>query len=161
MRIPYPVEMTPEHAERVNRNTAQAHQLQYVMDIQRLKKQNTLNRRLVRKTQDGTLGKETEEPEDAEDEDDHIQFGDNVTHVYNSEPQTTTTTQAAPVLAEAKSPSIWPLVLATALGAGGLGAGVMALLKPTATPTVIEQKGNDTDTKYQLDFSGKSEVING
>ena len=157
MRIPYPVEMTPEHAERVNRNTAQAHQLQYVMDIQRLKKQNTLNRRLVRKTQDGTLGKETEEPEDAEDEDDHIQFGDNVTHVYNSEPQTTTTTQAA----EAKSPSIWPLVLATALGAGGLGAGVMALLKPTATPTVIEQKGNDTDTKYQLDFSGKSEVING
>ena len=156
MRIPYPVEMTPEHAERVNRNTAQAHQLQYVMDIQRLKKQNTLNRRLVRKTQDGTLGKETEEPEDAEDEDDHIQFGDNVTHVYNSEPQTTTT-QAA----EAKSPLIWPLVLATALGAGGLGAGVMALLKPTATPTVIEQKVPDTDTKYQLDFSGKSEVING
>ena len=72
--------------------------------------------RLAKKQQDGTLGKATEEPQDAELENMEIRVGDD-THYH--------------VANEKSSSPIWPLLLATALGVGGLGtAAGMYLAQP-------------------------------
>lgn len=141
-------DLHPATAERLIKHTHQIKQLFNLHNVQRLDKQNALVRRLVKKTQDGTLGQPTSADEEdadvAEDsEDDKVQFGDNVVNYTSTEPAQ----QVA-----AKLPSLLPYVLAAALGGGGLGAAATALpllLKPQEPPKVIT---TDTDTLYDLRF---------
>lgn len=80
--------------------------------------------RLAIKTQNGTLGKPTREPQDAELEDMQIRVGDD-THYYPAQ--------------QGRQPSgILPWVLAAALGAGGIGAAAGTYLNRPDT-TEIEQ----------------------
>jgi hypothetical protein len=142
-------------AAKVNRTSAQLEQLAEVMDVLRLDKQNALVRRLVKKHQDGTLGEPTAEcgDQDAEGgdamaEDDKVNFGDTTHNVY-------TITEPAKSVTEKAASSLLPIVLAAALGGGGLGAAAMALpalLKKDPAPVVVPQ-GTDTDTQYLLEFA--------
>ena len=165
--MPHRLRMEQSVADKINRHNAQLHQLESVMNIQRLDKQGRLNRRLVRKQQDGTLHEETEEPEDTED--DTIQFGDNIYYIGGQKPENAEPTpqpqeqprnvapaeqpaaeaQAAPA---SKLASVWPWVLAAALGGSGLGMGALALPTllnpPKATTVVAPELGKD----YELDF---------
>lgn len=139
------------------------------MNLQRLNRQGRLNRRLVRKQQDGTIGTETQEPEDTED--DYIQFGNNTYNLGGSPDagqisppvRAASTSPPAPSSpANTSSPAaasnpLWPLVLATALGAGGLGVGLTSwLTRPATQPAAVSA---DTDTQYQLDFGGKKAKV--
>jgi len=143
--------LPPETAHRLIKNQEQINQLHRVFSVLRLDKQNALVRRLVRKTQDGTLGQPTADTGDAAPaegdemsddlETDKVNFGD----VHNNY------TVAQP--ATAKSASLWPMILAATLGGCGLGAAAMALpalLKPEPQPTIVT---TDTDTQYSLEFS--------
>lgn len=111
----------------------------------KLHRQSRLNERLVRKTQDGTLGHATSEPEDGEEEM-HVQVGDNV---YQSPPS-----------AGAKG-AIKTALIGAALTAAGVGWLVpfgMQLLdqpKPDAPAVANPEPGPDRDTQYMLEFVEK------
>lgn len=106
--------------------------------LARLGKMSALNRRLVRKMQDGTLGEQTAEPED--EETDNVHVGD-VT-IYQ------------PPAPPAKSAGVLPtaaLAAASLLGGAGLAAAVLTLFRPPAAPVApTAQAATDTDTRYQL-----------
>ena len=149
------VNLPPEMAAKVNRTSAQLEQLAEVMDVLRIDKQNALVRRLVKKHQDGTLGQPTDESDDqnaegSDDmaEDDKVNFGDTTHNVY-------TITEPVKSVTEKATGSLLPIVLAAALGGGGLGAAAMALpalLKSDPAPVVVPQD-TDTDTQYLLEFA--------
>lgn len=113
--------------------------------VGRIQKIARMNARLVRKTQDGTLGTETTEPED--EVDDTVHVGDITINMPQTTPSTTAITPPAPVQPAVKPASIWPyiaLASASLLGGGGIGAAVAKYLTPVAAV------GTDTDTQYQL-----------
>lgn len=141
-------QLSPKAKEKLITNQEQINQLYEVLNVTRLDKQNALVRRLVKKTQDGTLGQTTTEAEDKGEEEsvddaetDKVNFGD-VTTTYNL------ADRAAE--AAAKSPSILPYVLAAALGGTGLGAAAMALPYMLKTTPVVQSA--DTDTSMTIDF---------
>lgn len=141
--------VTQPVAEKLIKSQEQINQLHEVLSTLRLDKQNALVRRLVRKTQDGTLGQVTaDEPDDttgntlSEEELDKVSFGDTTT--YN-------VTEPTPAAAT-KTPSVIPYVLAAALGGTGLGAAAMALPYILKTTPAAVQQADDTDTQYTLDF---------
>ena len=116
------------------------------MDVLRLDKQNALVRRLVKKHQDGTLGQPTTESGDPEEasgddvtEDDTVHFGDTTHNTYTiHEP-------AQPLVAEKSSGSLLPIILASALGGGGLAAAAIALpalLKVIQLPSLCRTHGH-------------------
>lgn len=169
LKTPYELEMAGAMADKVNQHTAQLHQLQHLMNLTRVNKQNRLNRRLVRKQQDGTIGSETQEPEDTED--DYIQFGNNVYNLGGGtipesaapapsqpreQPRNAAPAErpASPVdtatRPESKPARLWPWVLAAALSGTGLGMGAMALPTLLNPPreTIVPELGKD----YMLDF---------
>ena len=92
--------------------------------------------RLALKTQDGTLGQQTEMPQDEELRAMQVSVGD--TYHYES-PR-----PAASEPSTARSKTL-PYVLAAALAGGGLGLGAMALMD--RDPPV------DQDTQYELRLS--------
>ena len=154
--------LPPEIAATVNRTSAQIEQYAEVMDVLRLDKQNALVRRLVKKHQDGTLGQpatESGDPEEASGddvtEDDTVHFGDTTHNTYTiHEP-------AQPLVAEKSSGSLLPIILASALGGGGLAAAAIALpalLKSDPAPVVVPHDA-DTDTntnlQYRLEFADR------
>lgn len=105
--------------------------LHTLFSVLRLDKQNRLNRELVKKHQEGTLGK----PSLPSEEEDMIQFGDNITHQHPS--------------------SLLPVLLSLLLGAGGASVlwGLLASSPPPSPISPIKDKVNpDTDTKYSLEF---------
>ena len=142
--------LTQPVAQKLVKNQEQINQLHEVASVIRLEKQNALNRRLVRKAQDGTIGKPDAPGEVAvEEEETKVSFGDTV-NTYNIADNT-----PAPVkdtIAKA-APSILPYVLAAAMGGTGLGAAAMAIpavmkmLNPPAATQAL-----DFDTKYNLNF---------
>lgn len=149
------VNLPPEMAAKVNRTSAQLEQFAEVMDVLRLDKQNALVRRLVKKQQDGTLGQPTTEgdqkdTEGSDDmaEDDKVNFGDTTHNVYTIADQGKT-------VAEKAVGSLLPIILASALGGGGLGAAAMALpaLLKEDPPPVVMTSDTDTDTQYLLEFA--------
>lgn len=101
--------------------------------IGKLTAQELLTRRLVRKTQNGTVGQATIEPEDGESVNIHI--GDKVTQP----PGTTGLGKAARVVA----------LGAAILGAGGLGAAGTAIVGKLLSPPAA---ATDTDTRYSLEL---------
>jgi hypothetical protein len=135
------------------KNQEQINQLHDVLSTVRLDKQNALVRRLVRKTQDGTLGQPGDSGDDSSAEEDEsvdndkVNFGD-VTNTYNL-------AGAAKDAVEKAAPSLWPYILAAALGGSGLGAAAMAL--PMAWKAVNVVKSSDTDTDTSLDIQFKDE----
>jgi hypothetical protein len=137
--------LTQPVAQKLVKNQEQINQLHEVLSTLRLDKQNAMNRRLVRKTQDGTLGQPDTGDAAVEDEDETVSFGD-TTNTYN------VAGQAKDTIAKA-APSVLPYVLAAALGGTGLGAAAMALpsvlklLNPPAATQAL-----DFDTKYNLNF---------
>ena len=144
--------LSPKVAEKLIRNQEEIYQLGQVNNVRRLDKQNALVRRLVRKTQDGTLGTPTsggdDVADDDEESDDQIIFGD-TNNTY-------TITEQAERAAAKVAPGILPYVLAAALGGGGLGAAMMALPALLKTPeppkVIVAGQGDDTDTMYDLQF---------
>jgi len=91
------VELPAEIADKLNKVNARIKQLDTVLDVVRIDEQNALNRRLVRKQQDGTLGQPDPNPAQAgdrdaegetmpDDDDDtaNVNLGDSTTtyHVY-------------------------------------------------------------------------------
>ncbi len=118
--------MTPEQAAQIVKRSIGIRQAERVADFQRIMRQNALVRRLVRKTQDGTLGRRTDDPID----DDMIQVGDNNITVYNDQKPG----------GKAGTLAKWALIAAGLAGAGG-GAAYFASKLPALT---------DTDTKYEL-----------
>jgi len=140
-------------AGKLVKNQEQIYQLHETLNVMRLNEQNALNRRLVRKTQDGTLGRpDVAVPADQqgsadmtptdEEEADKVSFGDTTT-TYNLEDKSGT-----------KS-SLIPWILTAALGGAGLGAlaaMLPSLLNPTQPTPVVVSPSNDTDTLYDLQF---------
>lgn len=176
--MPQLVEMEASQSDQLNKHTAQLEQLREVMNLQRLNKQNALNRRLVRKQQNGSVGQETTEVED--EEDDYIHFGDTVTNVFRGgaeqlQPAPTAPTISTPpppappqsplepTVIQQASQALWPIVLASALGAGGLGVGLTSMLMKPAPVIIPTAAGVDTDTGtlYQLEFAEPAELIKG
>jgi len=149
--------LTPQTAEKLVKNQEQINQLHEVLSITRLDKQNALVRRLVKKTQDGTLGQVTTESEDGSGEaeeggddmadEDKVNFGDTTHNVY-------TIADQGKALAQKAASSLWPLVIASAIGGGGLGAAAVALpaLLKDDPATVVVTPSMDTDTNYSLEF---------
>lgn len=134
-------------AEKLVKTQEQINQLHEVLGTLRLEKQNALVRRLVRKTQDGTIGKVNAGDDPVNEEDENVSFGD-TTNTYNVAEQ-------AKAVAEKAAPSVLPYVLAAALGGGGLGAAAMAIpwLFSDSTPApVVQPAGADADTQYDLTF---------
>ena len=141
-------------------------QAERCLDMSRLEREARLVRRLVRKTQDGTLNKETDEPEDTE-EDDRVHIGD-ITIIGDSNLVSEEAQRQTPINADVtpKEPSpqpqpqpsqprptertpkasfarrMLPYALAAAIGTGA-GAAVMNLIQPDTT---------DRDTQYQLEL---------
>lgn len=147
--------LRPQTAERLIKSQEQIHQLSDVLNVMRMDKQNALVRRLVKKQQDGTLGQPTTESggEDAEGsddmaEDDKVNFGDTTHNVY-------TIADQGKSVAEKAAGSLLPIILASALGGGGLGAAAMALpaLLKDDPPPVVTPSDTDTDTQYLLEFA--------
>ena len=118
--------------------------------------------RLARKSQDGTLGRETPMHEDEMLSDMNINVGDTY---YGLQPPVPAAEQPQPPASPTQSslgadpatrptamqrvPRMLPYVLAAALAGGGLGLGAAALpalLKPDA-PAATD---TDTDTQYEL-----------
>mgnify|MGYP001346075311 CR=1 FL=1 len=132
--------LTQPVAQKLVKNQEQINQLHDVLSTLRLDKQNAMNRRLVRKTQDGTLGQPETGDAAVEDEDETVSFGD-TTNTYH--------------IAKA-APSILSYVLAAALGGAGLGAAAMAIpavMKMLNPPAAVQTAGfEDLNTKYNLDF---------
>ena len=139
--------LAPGTAERLIKSQEQIHQLHDLLNVTRIDKQNALVRRLVKKQQDGTLGQPTTESGDTgggdgeegggDDmaEDDKVNFGDTTHNVY-------TITEPGKSVAEKAAGSLLPIILASALGGGGLGAAAMvlpALLKSDPAPVVVPQ----------------------
>jgi hypothetical protein len=94
--------------------------------------------RLARKTQDGTLGQQTEMHEDEELKNMQLNVGD--TYNITDSPAPATTSEPSQ-----GSSNIWPYVLAAALAGGGLGVGGYALMD--------KDKPVDTDTQYEIRLS--------
>lgn len=94
--------------------------------------------RLALKTQDGTLGKPTTEPQDAELENMEIRIGDD-THYHQA-------TQS--MLSKA-----WPILLAAALGAGS------AVTANKLIPTTAPQTTPQDVPEYNLRISTPSDVV--
>jgi hypothetical protein len=153
-------DLAPGTAERLIKSQEQIHQLHDLLNVTRMDKQNALVRRLVKKQQDGTLGQPTTESGDTGGGDgeegggddmaegDKVNFGDTTHNVY-------TITEPGKSVAEKAAGSLLPIILASALGGGGLGAAAMALpalLKNDPAPVVVPQD-TDTDTKYLLEFA--------
>jgi hypothetical protein len=147
--------LTQPTAEKLVKNQEQINQLREVLNVTRLDAQNALVRRLVKKTQDGTLGQATVESGDtaAEEasndmaEDDKVNFGDTINNY------TTTAAEPAKSVVEKAASSVLPMILAAALGGGGLGAAAVALpslLKKDPAPVVMT---TDAGTQYALEFS--------
>lgn len=139
-------------AGKLVKNQEQIYQLHETLNVMRLDEQNALNRRLVRKTQDGTLGRPDAPADDSqggttvasteEEETDKVSFGD-TTNTYNLEDKS------------GSKSSLAPWILAAALGGAGLGAlaaMLPSLLNPTQPTPVVVSPSNDTDTLYDLQF---------
>lgn len=95
--------------------------------------------RLVKKTQDGTLGQATAEPMD--DDDDTVSVGNEIHHHHPAPP-----TPLPP------KPSVAKSLAAAGLAAAGLGIGAaapIAVWNLTKDATEVIE-GDDTDTKYGL-----------
>ena len=133
--------LTQPVAEKLVKSQEQINQLHEVLAVTRLDKQNALVRRLVRKSQDGTLGQPETGDAAMKEEEETVSFGD-ITNTYN-----------IPATAAKATSSIWPYLLAAALGGTGLGAAAMALpavwkaMNPPAATQAL-----DFDTKYNLNF---------
>jgi len=122
--------------------------------LDRVQKISKLNRRLVKKMQDGTLGTPTTEPEDDED-DDGVHVGDitiNMPQTFEPpvvQPPTTHTPPrppAEPVASTGISKALAAaLIAASLLGGGGAGALLYSLARPI--PKVTD---TDTDTQYRI-----------
>lgn len=107
--------------------------------VERMNKQASLVRRLVRKLQDGTLGTKTAEPEDDEMS---VSVGNETNETVNI------THQGGGLLPK--------LLTGAALLVGGAGAGIgLALFvsRPTAQEPHSHSKPIDTDTRTGLDVS--------
>ncbi len=142
-------------AEKLVKTQEQINQLREVLSVSRLDKQNALVRRLVRKTQDGTIGQPdaavestppTTEGEDMEDEA-KVSFGDQTTYNITEPPAR---------VSAAKAPGLLPYILAAAIGGGGLGAAAATLPSllraPAAAPPAQTVTDTDTNTQYDLKF---------
>jgi len=135
------------------------------MAMTKKSQQDRLVRRLVRKTQNGTLGKDTTEPEDEEDDTVHIgDIGD--INIYGQLPENDVTSPAAaptapaatsqpvastvPSAAAAKNGWNWKHITAIAalagLGGAGLGALPWLMSDDTSQPAFT-----DTDTWSEYD----------
>lgn len=108
--------------------------------------------RLIKKTQDGSLGKPTDEPMDEELGEMAVNVG-NETYVHNAAPP------VAPAPPESKLAGAAKVLAATGLAAAGLGTAAAlpiaayGLMKPDAAPVTVEvprQEDRDTNTKYNL-----------
>ena len=110
--------------------------------------------RLIKKTQDGTLDQETNEPMDKKLEDEMgVRIGDEI-HYHNETTPPPTKNEARPPnppTAPSLAKKAAAIGLATALGGAGLAAPIAAwnLTRQPDQTTVIEG-GNDTDTRYGL-----------
>lgn len=120
---------TPSHPT-IDRQNRQLHQYWTLSNILRLNRQNALVRRLVRMTQDGALNSpDRRENYPVNDDDETVQFGDNIIHQPPS------------------NSSVVPWVLAAALG-GALAVPLMQKLLTPTTPTPIVD--TDTDTRNTI-----------
>jgi len=140
--------------EKLKRNWANTRLAQEAVMLDQMQKQNGLVRRLVRKTQDGSLGTRTEEPEDAEaagEAEMGVMVGNEIHYHYPSPatPEAVPEAAAKPAASSGLSKLATAGVLAAAIGGGGgLGALVAQLVRPadTAAPTAAV----DADTQYDL-----------
>lgn len=164
---PLPVDRQETGAAQKIRRQGQIHNLAEVMDVVRLERQNALNRRLVRKTQDGTVG---QAGDDMLEEDMNVNVGDQIYYGVpgpNQAPPDQTGESPSgtggvnthrPESTSRRSSSILPLV-ATALlgtGLGGLGTGLATyylnreptpVVQPTPPPPIVDR---DTRNRYLL-----------
>lgn len=138
--------------EQTIRDRARVDTLADTLSVMRMDAQNRLVRRLVRKTQDGTVGSATEEPEDTGEEDMNVNVGD--TYITNTQPApaggvNTQPSGAASGLGRIAGPLLLTGLLGT--GLGGVGAGLLMnylMSRPPATAPV--EPGTDADTNYNL-----------
>lgn len=133
--------------DRLSKQSIGIRQAERLMGAQGLDRRGRLVERLVRKTQDGTLGTATGDDPGGEDV---IQVGDNHYTVLPAEPHTGTSSSslAGKMLATAAA--------ALLAGGGGVGAAMWALSGPETTdpPAAVAPQtpgpNVDTDTKYRL-----------
>lgn len=100
------------------------------------------------------LGVELPPEPEGDDMGDVFVCGD-ITTTTQQAPQETQAIQAGP--APTKEQKIWPYVLAAALGSGGLGVGLSALLNALTakdSPAIVQP---DTDRQYEVRISSGTE----
>ena len=106
-------------------NTRLAHE---AVVLEKLQKDGSVVRRLVRKNQDGTLGKATSEPEDADDM--GVAVGNETTHNhYYAKPN------GVSVLAKA---AITAALLGSGVAAGAAIPWLLGMLNPPAAETPVD-----------------------
>jgi hypothetical protein len=112
-------------------------QMRQLAMLDKLRKQDGLVRRLVKKTQDGTLGTPTDDQ--ALETDDMLQVGDNMIVQQSA-------TGVSKLLAATA-------ILAGMVGACGLGLGLATIVRPAAAPIapVITAPSADPPTAASLD----------
>lgn len=157
---PNPIDDMPEaYRRQMWRRIAGVRMLNTLMDMDRLQEQARLVRRLVRKTQDGTLGKPDSDADQSEAEDmGAYQVGDNIHYHYPASPEQS----SPPPQATPPQPAV-PSWLKSALlvaAAAAAGAGVPALwrqMQDQPNTTVVVPPGvdtdTDTDTQYEIGLS--------
>ncbi len=125
------------------------------MDISRLDRQNAMNRRLVRKTIDGSLGKPDEPGESMDDEDGtNINIGDQTYHIQQPEQPE----QPEQPVSRSGTPSwLFPVASAVLGPLGGVGAvlGYQLLFSqpqpaPSSQPPATAGSTIDTDSQYDI-----------
>ncbi len=126
--------MQPDNwRDRLLSDSVKIRQAERVGMIQKLARQSRLVRRLVRKTQDGTLGQPTPETDGA---DDMIQVGDNHYH---------------PALAGTGALKTAALLAGLLAGGGGIGSAVTWYsLQPRFDAVASPPPTADADTRYEL-----------
>lgn len=124
-------------ADQVNKRTAGIRQMAALMDVQRIKRQNELNRRLVQKQQDLTYGTNAE-GDNVAGSDDNITIGDQYITISGQEPSAAAAQQVQPV---APQPAAQPTN-----GGGFIPSGGLLFPNQNGTPIIV-QTGNQTPTQ--------------
>jgi len=130
-------------------NTRLAHE---GMMLDKIQRQGALVRRLIRKTQNGTLGTATDEPEDAVEADDvGVMIGNEIHNHYGQQPTPSAPsasvssgagTEARPATVETAETPLWKKAAALAAVMAGTGgaAGLASYLttQPAEKPPAVE-----------------------
>lgn len=121
-------------ADQINKRTAGIRQMAALMDVQRLKRQNELNRRLVKMQQDRTYGTNTE-GDNVAGTDDNITIGDQYITISGADP-----TQPAQPAVQPQPVQPQPAAAPTNNG-GFVPAGGLLFPNQNGTPIIVNTGG--------------------